>query len=69
MSALPTYVLVCDGDGCTERFVLASPAVARLRDLRPIAAKRGWAYRLEPLPNGTVTPSRDYCPKHAGGKP
>lgn len=63
MSGLKIYALVCDADGCIERFI--NFRLATLSRARVEAARLGWVHRIEPLPGGFCAPSKDYCPGHA----
>lgn len=69
MSGSATYVLVCDADGCGERF-FARELPMRLRDVRQLAAGAGWTSAFQrQRPGGGFGWTSDFCPGHRGSEP
>lgn len=64
MSAHQTYALICDGDGCNERFVTAVAPPRMVSQTRARAAGVGWSHSYQPLPPhvGGQAFSKDWCP-------
>jgi hypothetical protein len=68
VSVKQTYVIVCNGDGCTQRYslVAADEIPKKATDVRASAREVGWVY--QPVPHGTPSsyqgPVRpqDFCP-------
>jgi hypothetical protein len=61
VSNLPTYVLVCDGQGCNERWVTTEAPPRRLTDVRARTRELGWT--SEAWPGGvSFARSVDLCP-------
>lgn len=60
MSAIQTYVIRCDGEGCTLAFRVDS--LKRATEIRAAAAIEGWRHALVDRGQGPAS-SYDFCPR------
>lgn len=61
MTRVKTYLLDCDADGCSTRFVPIRPTPDNLTRVRAQASGEGWRHVLIAVRSG-VAPSLDFCP-------
>jgi len=62
MSCLPTYVLVCDGDGCPNRIVFTRSPPRIVGEARKRAAdEEGWSHDFKPLGKTGQGRPLDFC--------
>lgn len=61
MSAKPTYVLVCNGESCSERIVFEQSTPRKLAEARDMAGIEGWTRGRLRGRHGPA-PIHDWCP-------